>query len=167
MSNVNMKKPMVTDIFVEGAKKGWVIATTSTVPNVLMAFVIIKALQITGALDLMGTVFSPVMAVFGLPGEAAAVLIGAWMSMGGAVGVVITLFDQGILNGTHIAILAPAIYLMGSQVQYIGRILGPIGTEGRYIPVMIGISVLNAFGAMWVMTLNKNTQKPNKQYSST
>ncbi len=42
MSNVNMKKPMVTDIFVEGAKKGWVIATTSTVPNVLMAFVIIK-----------------------------------------------------------------------------------------------------------------------------
>lgn len=57
MSNVNMKKPMVTDIFVEGAKKGWVIATTSTVPNVLMAFVIIKALQITGALDLMGQYF--------------------------------------------------------------------------------------------------------------
>ncbi|CRZ79014.1 membrane protein [Vibrio cholerae] len=49
--------------------------------------------------------------------------------------------------------MAPAIYLMGSQVQYIGRILGPIGTEGRYIPVMIGISVLNAFGAMWVMNL--------------
>lgn len=124
----------MTDIFVEGAKKGWVIATTSTVPNVLMAFVIIKALQITGALDLMGTVFSPIMAVFGLPGEAAAVLIGAWMSMGGAVGVVITLFDQGILNGTHIAILAPAIYLMGSQVQYMGRIMGPIGTEGSLHP---------------------------------
>jgi spore maturation protein SpmB len=147
------KKPMVTDIFVEGAKKGWVIATTSTVPNVLMAFVIIKALQITGALELMGTVFSPIMAVFGLPGEAAAVLIGAWMSMGGAVGVVITLFDQGILNGQHIAILAPAIYLMGSQVQYMGRIMGPIKTEGRYIPIMIGLSVLNAFAAMFVMNI--------------
>ncbi|EOD77982.1 hypothetical protein RN22_01610 [Grimontia sp. AD028] len=147
------KKPMVTDIFVEGAKKGWTIATMSTVPNVLMAFVIIKALQITGALDAMGTLFSPIMAIFGLPGEAAAVLIGAWMSMGGAVGVVITLFDQGILNGEHIAILAPAIYLMGSQVQYLGRILGPIGTEGRYIPVMIFISVINAFGAMFVMNI--------------
>ncbi|KXF79986.1 YjiG family protein [Enterovibrio coralii] len=147
------KKPMVTDIFVEGAKKGWNIATMSTVPNVLMAFVIIKALQITGALDMMGTLFSPVMAIFGLPGEAAAVLIGAWMSMGGAVGVVITLFDQGILNGEHIAILAPAIYLMGSQVQYLGRILGPIGTEGRYIPIMILISVINAFGAMFVMNI--------------
>ena len=147
------KKPMVSDIFVEGAKKGWVIATTSTVPNVLMAFVIIKALQITGALELMGTLFSPIMAIFGLPGEAAAVLIGAWMSMGGAVGVVITLFDQGILNGEHIAILAPAIYLMGSQVQYMGRIMGPIRTEGRYIPVMIAISVLNAFAAMFVMNV--------------
>ncbi|WP_318451112.1 YjiG family protein [Photobacterium leiognathi] len=147
------KKPMVTDIFVEGAKKGWVIATTSTVPNVLMAFVIIKALQITGALDAMGTLFSPIMAIFGLPGEAAAVLIGAWMSMGGAVGVVITLFDQGILTGEHIAILAPAIYLMGSQVQYMGRIMGPIGTEGRHIPVMIAISVLNAFAAMFVMNI--------------
>ncbi|PSU70590.1 hypothetical protein C9J20_12845 [Photobacterium phosphoreum] len=147
------KKPMVTDIFVEGAKKGWVIATTSTVPNVLMAFVIIKALQITGALELMGILFSPIMAIFGLPGEAAAVLIGAWMSMGGAVGVVITLFDQGILNGEHIAILAPAIYLMGSQVQYMGRIMGPIRTEGRYIPVMIAISVLNAFAAMFVMNV--------------
>ena len=153
MSKVTTKKPMVTDIFVEGAKKGWVIATTSTLHNVLMAFVIIKALQITGALDLMGSVFSPVMAVFGLPGEAAAVLIGAWMSMGGAVGVVITLFDQGILNGAHISILAPAIYLMGSQVQYMGRVMGPIGTESRYIPVMIAISVLNAFGAMLVMNL--------------
>ncbi len=147
------KKPMVTDIFVEGAKKGWVIATTSTVPNVLMAFVIIKALQITGALDAMGTLFSPIMAIFGLPGEAAAVLIGAWMSMGGAVGVVITLFDQGILTGEHIAILAPAIYLMGSQVQYMSRIMDPIRTEGRYIPVMIAISVLNAFAAMFVMNV--------------
>lgn len=59
MSQANVKKPIVTDIFVEGAKKGWVIATTSTVPNVLMAFVIIKALQITGALDAMGAIFSP------------------------------------------------------------------------------------------------------------
>ncbi|WP_026960722.1 YjiG family protein [Aliagarivorans taiwanensis] len=147
------KKPMITDIFVAGAKKGWIIASTSTVPNVLMAFVIIAALQLTGALDLMGTVFAPIMAVFGLPGEAAAVLIGAWMSMGGAVGVAISLFDAGIMTGEHIAIMVPAIYLMGSQVQYLGRILGPIGTEGRYIPVMIVISVINAFASMLLMNI--------------
>lgn len=144
-------KPMITDIFVEGARKGWGIATTSTVPNILMAYVIIKVLKISGALDLMAGVFEPVMALFGLPGEAAAVLLGGWMSMGGGVGVAVSLFTDGILTGEHLAILAPAIYLMGSQVQYAGRILGVIGTRAKLIPVMIGISVLNAFGAMLLM----------------
>ncbi|MGL4270160.1 MAG: YjiG family protein [Plesiomonas sp.] len=144
-------KPMITDIFVAGARKGWNIATTSTVPNILMAFVIIKVLKISGALELMAGVFEPVMALFGLPGEAAAVLLGGWMSMGGGVGVAVSLFTDGILTGEHLAILAPAIYLMGSQVQYAGRILGVIGTRAKLIPVMIGISVLNAFGAMLLM----------------
>jgi spore maturation protein SpmB len=134
-------KPMITDIFVAGARKGWNIATTSTVPNILMAFVIIKVLKISGALDLMAGVFEPVMALFGLPGEAAAVLLGGWMSMGGGVGVAVSLFTDGILTGEHLAILAPAIYLMGSQVQYAGRILGVIGTRAKLIPVMIGISL--------------------------
>lgn len=147
------KKPMVTDVFVAGARKGWNIAVTSTVPNVLMAFVVIKALKITGALDMMGSLFAPVMGLVGLPGEAAAVLMGAWMSMGGAVGVVISLFDSGLLTGEHIAILAPAIYLMGSQIQYAGRILGVVGTEAKLIPVMIGFSVLNAFIAMFLMNI--------------
>ncbi|WP_087022654.1 YjiG family protein [Thaumasiovibrio subtropicus] len=144
---------MITDIFVEGARKGWNISTSSTIPNVMMAFIIIAILNLTGALDAMGVLFAPVMGIFGLPGEAAAVLIGAWMSMGGAVGVVISLFDAGILDGSHVAILAPAIYLMGSQVQYLGRILGVIGTEGRHYIPMIVISVFNAFIAMFIMNI--------------
>ena len=62
-----------------------------------------------------------------------------------------TLFGSGIFNGDHLAIVAPALFLMGSQVQYVGRLLGVVGTRAQHIPVMIGISVLNAFGAMLVM----------------
>lgn len=40
---------------------------------------------------------------------------------------------------------------MGSQIQYAGRILGVIGTAAKRIPVMIGISVINAFIAMLLM----------------
>lgn len=145
--------PVITDVFVEGARKGWNIATTSTLPNVVMAFIIIKALEITGALKGLGMVFAPLMGLFGLPGEAAAVLIGGWMSMGGGIGVAIGLFDKGILTGEHLAILAPTIYLMGSQVQYLGRILGVIGTSAKRIPLMIIISVLNAFLAMLLMRI--------------
>ena len=42
------KKMMITDVFVNGAFQGWNIATHSTIPNVLMAFVIIKMLNISG-----------------------------------------------------------------------------------------------------------------------
>lgn len=84
MSTPN-SNPVITDVFVAGRRKGWNIATSSTLPNVVMAFIIIKALEITGALKGLGLIFSPIMGLFGLPGEAAAVLIGSWMSMGVAL----------------------------------------------------------------------------------
>jgi spore maturation protein SpmB len=80
-------------------------------------------LNISGALDFIGTCLGPVMAIFGLPGEAAMILLGGWMSMGGGVGVAVALFDKGAVDGTQLAIVIPAIYLMGSQVQYMGAAL--------------------------------------------
>ena len=51
MSAPNEKK-MVTDVFVEGARRGWNIAIGSMLPNVLMVFVLIYVLKLTGILDL-------------------------------------------------------------------------------------------------------------------
>lgn len=151
MANSPEIKKTPFDIFVDGAKKGWNIAISSIIPNVLMAFVIIHILNITGLLKLIGVIFAPVMAVFGLPGEAVTVLLGAWMSMGGGVGVAAGLFDTGNLTITHLAIMLPAIYIMGSQVQYMGRVLGTMGVQGRYYGVMILISIINALLSLLVM----------------
>ena len=147
------EKPMLTDVFVSGVKRGWGIATGSMLPNVLMAFILIYVLKLTGILDLIGTVCGPVMKIFGLPGEALMVLLAAWLSMGGGVGVASSLFAAGSLSLHDIAVLAPAIYLMGSQVQYIGRLLGVVGTPGKYIPVMVLISIINALLALFVMQI--------------
>ena len=147
------EKPMLTDVFVSGVKRGWGIATGSMLPNVLMAFILIYVLKLTGILDLIGTVCGPVMKVFSLPGEALMVLLAAWLSMGGGVGVASSLFAAGSLSLHDIAVLAPAIYLMGSQVQYIGRLLGVVGTPGKYIPVMVLISIINALLALLVMQI--------------
>ena len=147
------ERPMLTDVFVSGVKRGWGIATGSMLPNVLMAFILIYVLKLTGILDLIGTVCGPVMKVFGLPGEALMVLLAAWLSMGGGVGVASSLFAAGSLSLHDIAVLAPAMYLMGSQVQYIGRLLGVVGTPGKYIPVMVLISIINALLALFVMQI--------------
>ena len=147
------EKPMLTDVFVSGVKRGWGIATGSMLPNVLMAFILIYVLKLTGILDLIGTVCGPVMKVVGLPGEALMVLLAAWLSMGGGVGVASSLFAAGTLSLHDIAVIAPAMYLMGSQVQYIGRLLGVVGTPGKYIPVMVLISIINALLALLVMQI--------------
>ena len=143
--------PTLVDIFVDGARKGWHLGVNNIVPNIIMAFVLIQALQVTGLLALLGKVFGPVMAVFGLPGEAVAVLVASWMAMGGGTGVAVGLYSSGVLNGTHVTILAPAIMLMGAQIQYMGRWLGTAGVQSRFYPALFTISIINALLSMIVM----------------
>ena len=147
------QKKTLPDIFVEGDKKGWNVGISSIIPNVLMAFVLIHALRLSGLLDMLGVLFNPVMGVFGLPGQAVMVLVGAWMSMGGGVGVAASLYAAKILNPTHVTILLPAIFLMGAQIQYMGRLLGTAGIQGRYYPMLFGISILNAIISMIIMRI--------------
>jgi spore maturation protein SpmB len=148
-----MQAGSLVDVFVAGARKGWNVGVTSIIPNVLMAFVLIQVFKLTGLLALLGRAFAPVMAVFGLPGEAVMVLAGAFLSMGGGVGVAASLAAGGLLNGTHVSILLPAIFLMGALVQYMGRLLGTAGVQSRYYPVLFAICLLNAMLAMWLMRL--------------
>ncbi len=146
-----MNKKTLADVFVEGARKGWNLGVANILPNVLMAFVLIQMLKVTGVLTLMGKFFGPVMGVFGLPGEAITVLMGAWLSMGGGVGVAASLYSAKALNMTHVTIVLPAIILMGAQVQYMGRLLGTAGVQTRYYPMLFGISIMNALIAMLIM----------------
>lgn len=147
-----MSKP-VTDVFVDGARKGWNIGVNSIIPNVLMAYALIQVLHVTGVLELLGKVFAPVMAVFGLPGTAVMVLAGAWLSMGGGMGVAASLFAAGSLTPVHLTILLPAIFLMGAQLQYMGRCLGTAGVQSRFYPALFLISIINAALSMLVMRI--------------
>ncbi|NQD84732.1 YjiG family protein, partial [Enterobacter hormaechei] len=121
--------------------------------NVVMAFVIIQALKVTGLLDIVGRVCEPIMALWGLPGAAATVLLASVMSMGGGVGVCASLVVAGTLSGHDATILLPAIYLMGNPVQNTGRCLGTAGVNPKYYPHIIAVCVINALLSMWVMQL--------------
>lgn len=141
----------IPDVFVEGARKGFNIACNSVLPNVLMAFVIIQILNVTGLLKLLGDLFKPLMTVFALPGEAVTVLVSAFLSCGGGCGAAIALYNSGVLNDANITILTPAIFLMGSLLQYLGRVLGTSGVPTKHYPVMFAISISMAIVAMFIM----------------
>ncbi len=147
------KKKNILDLFVEGARRGFTIGTTSLLPNVMMAFVIIRILDVTGLLKIVGVVFSPIMALWGLPGEAATVLITALMSMGGGIGVAASLYNEGILDAAQITMLVPAIYLVGNPVQNVGRCLGISGVNTKHYGAIISICVINALLSIWAMRI--------------
>ena len=144
---------LLTDVFVEGARKGWDIAVHNTIPNVLMAFVIIHILKVSGALDIIGKYLGFVMLPLGLPGESIAVIMAAFLSWGGAAGVLVALVQGGTLTAPDIAVLIPGMALVGSTVQYMGRVLGVLGIPGKHYLVLFGICILNAYLAMFVMSI--------------
>ena len=144
---------LLTDVFVEGARKGWDIAIHNTIPNVIMAFVVIHILKVSGALDIIGKYLGFIMLPLGLPGESIAVFMAAFLSWGGSAGVLVALVQNGTLTAPDIAVLILGMALVGSTVQYMGRVLGVLGIPGKYYLVLFGICILNAYLAMFVMSL--------------
>lgn len=150
MSN-NKKSKNPFDIFIAGARKGFTVGTTNLLPNVLMAYTLALILKLLGVLDFIGVVFGPIMGIFGLPGEAITVLLTSWLSSSAGVGIAVGLMSHGTLDSTGATILMPAIFLIGSQLQYMGRLLGVADVPVKYWPLLIILSIINAVLAMFVM----------------
>lgn len=147
-----MKKKNIIEMFVEGARKGWSIAINGLMPNVILAFALIKILEVTGAMAFIGDIFAPVMGVFGLPGQAIMVSVTALMSQGGAVGVLASLLTDGGVDAKQATILLPAIFASGGQLQNLGRVLGTSGVLTKYYGLIFGMSVINGIIALTVMS---------------
>lgn len=139
------------DIFIDGARKGFHIAIHNLMPNVLMAYTIAEILHILGVMAFLGHLFGPIMAIFGVPGEAITVLMTAWLSSSAGVGVAASLLDHGTLNAAQATILLPACFMMGAQLQYMGRLLGVADVPKKYWPMLMVISVINALLSMAIM----------------
>ncbi|MFU2316048.1 YjiG family protein [Rahnella sp. PCH160] len=153
MSNSIRTSSNPFDIFVVGARKGFNIAINNLMPNVVMAYVISEMLNLLGVMTLVGHIFAPLMGLLGLPGEAVTVLLTSWLSSSAGTGVAISLLTKGTLDVTQITILVPAIFLMGSQLQYMGRLLGVADVPKKYWPLLMLTSVLNAIISMILMRI--------------
>lgn len=139
------------DIFIIGARKGFNVAINNLVPNILMAYAVAQVLQIMGVMKYLGEVFGPAMVIFGLPGEAVTVILTAWLSSSAAVGLAANMAANGLLDAHAITVLMPCFFLLGAQLQYMGRLLGVADVPKKYWPLLMSASFLNAICAMLLM----------------
>lgn len=139
------------DIFIIGARKGFNVAINNLVPNILMAYAVAQVLQIMGVMKFLGEVFGSAMVIFGLPGEAVTVILTAWLSSSAAVGLAANMAANGLLDAHAITVLMPCFFLLGAQLQYMGRLLGVADVPKKYWPLLMSASFLNAICAMLLM----------------
>lgn len=93
--------------FFSGCKSGLNLALYGILPRVMVAFIFISVLEACGAMSLIGDIFTPLMHVWSLPGEAAVVLATAILSNAAAVGTIVSLFASGTLSAADATILMP------------------------------------------------------------
>ena len=152
---VENKKPRksVVEIFMNGAKKGFYIGVEQILPAMIMGYMIVTFLQLTGLVDVFGKVFGPVMGIFGLPGESVVVLISAFFAKAAGAATAANLFAQGLITAPQATILIMPCMLMGTLVGHYARIVLVANTSAKYRGILLLVPIFDSVLGMLLMRL--------------
>lgn len=100
------KRIVSAGVFSPRREKGLFITLEVIAPAMVMAYVLVEVLKIAGVMPLIGTLLSPVMAVFGLPGEASVALLAAFFAKAAGAATAASMYAQGILTAEQATILS-------------------------------------------------------------
>ncbi|MCC0631305.1 YjiG family protein [Clostridioides sp. ZZV15-6388] len=149
---VNSKpKKTAVETFMGGAKKGFYIGIEQILPAMIMGYVIVQFLQLTGLVDILGNVFGPVMGIFGLPGESVVVLISAFFAKAAGAATAANLFAQGIITASQATILIMPCMLMGTLVGHYARIVLVANTSTKYRMLLLAVPIFDAVVGMLIV----------------
>lgn len=144
---VQAKRTLLEE-FIYGAKTGFYLGVEKIIPAMIIAYVLILFLKITGLMTIIGTVIAPVMALFGLPGEAIIALISAFFAKAAGAATAATLYADGTINAVQATILFPATITMGTLIGHFVRCVVTAGTNPKHHPLIIAIPIIDAVLSM-------------------
>ena len=143
----------VIEIFRGGCKKGFYIGVEQILPAMILGYAIVRFLELTGVIPILGTVFGPVMRVFGLPGEAVVVLISAFFSKAAGAATAANLYAQGMINGVQATILIMPSMLMGTLVGHYARIVLVANVNPNHRLLLLAVPIFDSIVGMLLMRL--------------
>ena len=144
------KKPSVVDTFLKGCARGFKVGIENITPAMILGYVLVYILQETGLMDLLGVVMSPVMNLFGLPGEAFAVLISAFFAKASGCATAASMYQAGTLTLGQASMMLPACILMGTLIGHYARIVLVTGSNKKWHPLLLAIPLVDAASAMLI-----------------
>ena len=120
------------------------------IPARILAYVLILFMKIIGLMALIGNVISPVMAIFGLPGEAIVALISAFFAKAAGAATAATLYADGTINAVQATILFPATITMGTLIGHFVRCVVASGANPKHHPMLVAIPIIDAVLSMFL-----------------
>ena len=150
---VETKNISVVEEFMKGAKLGWYIGVELIGPAMIMAYALIEFLKISGLMTIIGNVLNPVMALFGLPGEASVVLLAAFFAKAAGCAAAATLYMNGQIDAAQATILFPACITMGTLIGHFARIVMVSKSNKLFYPVLLATPVIDAVIVMYLTKL--------------
>ena len=149
-------KPSIVEEFVAGAKKGFYIGAEMIAPAMVLAYVLIQFHDITGLMNSVGKLLGPVMAVFGLPGEAVFALVAAFFAKAAGCATAATLYSKGVITAGQATILFPACVTMGTLIGHFVRIVIVSNANKKWHTLLLCVPVIDAAVAMILTRLLLN-----------
>lgn len=146
-------KKGVIEVFMGGAKKGLYIGLEQILPAMILGYVIVEVLKLTGIIDVLGVVFGPVMGIFGLPGQSVIVLLSAFFAKAAGAATAANLFSEGIINAPQATILLMPSMLMGTLVGHYARIVLVSNTNAKYRSLLLAVPIIDSIFGMLLMRL--------------
>jgi len=141
------------NIFFAGVRKGVNIWLNTMIPSATLCYTLLQVLTLIGFTDLMATIFSPVMAIFGLPGEAMIALVAGFGSKSNGCATAAGLFAEGLLTEKHVAVILLSCMCGGGIMPQWPRTISTSGTDPKlHIPLII-ITLLAGMVGLWVGAL--------------
>lgn len=149
------KKPSIVDTFLKGCAKGFKVGIENITPAMILGYVLVYILKETGLMDILGTVMSPVMGLFGLPGEAFAVLISAFFAKASGCATAASMYEAGALTLGQASMMLPACILMGTLIGHYARIVLVTDTNKKWhrcsspSACLMRLSALSSCASFW------------------
>jgi spore maturation protein SpmB len=139
------KKPGLIQTFMDQGAVGFKLWFEKVCVAILFGYAIVQVLEVTGLMNVISYVFSPILGVLGLPGEAALAILASYMTLPAGCAIAASMVQSGTMTATQLTIMFPMMYAVSSNLLYIGRVLGAAGVESKKYPIYILIGLLCAF----------------------
>ena len=147
------KKLSVIEMFMAGAKKGFYIGVEQILPAMVLGYVLVEFLTLTGLVDLLGKLFGPVLAVFGLPGEAVVVLIAAFFAKASGAAAGLNMYNAGQLSAAQATVCIMPSMLMGTLVGHYARIVLVADANPKYRGLLLAIPLIDSALGMLIVRI--------------